>query len=144
MQRGNLAPSLLPEVEPGLDAAEESNTDISHSLQVTSLLLLQPQIRQCPFPGHPVQLLLLNRAGRREGLGRRTVQGQQHQTDWNSSKGRDRAEVRAGGWPVETEQEGSTAGTSVKGKKRKEILWGCSQKYTKAHSMTEPYSLCKS
>lgn len=48
------------------------------------------------------------------------------------------------GWPVETEQEGSTAGTSVKGKKRKEILWGCSQKFTKAHSMTEPYSLCKS
>lgn len=48
MQRGNLAPSRLPEVEPGLDAAEDSNTDISHSLQVTPLLLLQPQIRQCP------------------------------------------------------------------------------------------------
>lgn len=32
MQRGNLAPSRLPEVEPGLDAAEDSNTDISHSL----------------------------------------------------------------------------------------------------------------
>lgn len=84
MQRGNLAPSRLPEVEPGLDAAEDSNTDISHSLQVTSLLLLQPQIRQCPFPGHPfpghsVQLLLLpeqssemGRSGRKDSSGTAT------------------------------------------------------------------------
>lgn len=126
MQKGNLAPSRLLEVEPGLDAAEDSNTDISHSLQVTSLPLLQPQIKAMPsvhpFPGHPVQLLLLNRAVRWEDLGRRIVQGQQHQTDWNSSKGRDRPGVRAGGWPVETEQEGSTAGTSVKGKKRRDTL----------------------
>lgn len=32
----------------------------------------------------------------------------------------------------------------MKWKKGKEILWGCSQKYTEAHSMTESYFLCKS
>lgn len=45
---------------------------------------------------------------------------------------------------MEIEQEGSTAGKSVKWKKRKEILWGCSQKSTEAPSMAEPCSLRKS
>lgn len=50
MQKRNLAPSHLPEVEPGLDAAEDNNTNISHSLQITAFLTVKAKEMHCKHP----------------------------------------------------------------------------------------------